>query len=327
MNVHTTTPVLSVSTAEGVNIVSTPRGDIRAKKVVYTTNAYTFGLLPEYEPAIIPAKGIVAHISVPRGTKARLLSQTYIIRPDASDGADYMIVRPDGSIIIGGAHQIHTFLEKGPAGNTEWFGNIDDSTLIESTKEYWDGYMQRYFKGWEDTDAKVEELWTGSMRSCCSRNYMFDANQGRSNGLLIRLGTTHRPSPFSAKSIYSSRVQWAWYAGYLLVNQGTRRDDPARHAVRADRGTADFQNHLCETGSCTDREGRGRYPPCRTVDISYIYIQEKIMYLFFLNDANALVQIIEHIIKPNTTPHQARRCNACDICIVPCTRTLSQPEQ
>ncbi|GAM44026.1 hypothetical protein TCE0_060r19316 [Talaromyces pinophilus] len=164
VNVQTTTPVLSVvsSSADDVNIIHTPRGTIRSKKVVYTTNAYTFGLLPEYAPAIIPAKGIVAHISLPESKKPPLLSQTYVLRPDSSDGADYMIVRPDGSIIIGGAHQIHTFPEKGPEGNTEWFGNTDDSRLIDSTSGYWDGYMQRHFKGWEDTEAKVEELWTGT---------------------------------------------------------------------------------------------------------------------------------------------------------------------
>lgn len=162
VNIQTTTPVLSVSSTEGVHIVNTSRGTIRAKKVVYTTNAYTFGLVPEYAPSIIPAKGIVAHISVADGKRPPLLSQTYILRPDASDGADYMIVRPDGSIIIGGAHQIHTFPEKGPQGNAEWYGNVDDSSLIDSTREYWDGYMQRYFHGWEDTDAKVEKLWTGS---------------------------------------------------------------------------------------------------------------------------------------------------------------------
>lgn len=162
VNIQTTTPVLSVSSTEGVHIVNTSRGTIRAKKVVYTTNAYTFGLVPEYAPSIIPAKGIVAHISVADGKRPPLLSQTYILRPDASDGADYMIVRPDGSIIIGGAHQIHTFPEKGAQGNAEWYGNIDDSSLIDSTREYWDGYMQRYFHGWEDTDAKVEKLWTGS---------------------------------------------------------------------------------------------------------------------------------------------------------------------
>lgn len=168
VNVQTTTPVLSVSQSDDINIISTPRGTIRAKKVIYTTNAYTFGLLPEYLPAIIPAKGMVAHISVPNGRKPPPpLSQTYVLRPDSSDGADYMIVRPDGSIVIGGAHQIHTFPEKGPQGNTEWFGNIDDSRLIDSTRGYWDGYMQRYFKGWEDTEAKVEELWTGSMSPPC----------------------------------------------------------------------------------------------------------------------------------------------------------------
>ncbi|EED13690.1 conserved hypothetical protein [Talaromyces stipitatus ATCC 10500] len=167
VNIQTTTPVTSVTSDGSIwHTIATPRGTVKAKKVVYTTNAYTFGLLPEYEPAIIPAKGMVAHIVSPtdgKGKRPPFLSQTYILRPDSSDGADYMIVRPDGSIIIGGAHQIHTFPEKGPEGNSEWYGNIDDASLIESTKDYFEGYMQRYFVGWEDTGAVVEGLWTGIM--------------------------------------------------------------------------------------------------------------------------------------------------------------------
>jgi glycine/D-amino acid oxidase-like deaminating enzyme len=153
---QTTTPVNSVtSETPDRHIIHTPRGSIKAKKVVYTTNAYTFGLLPEYERAIFPARGIVAHISVPENqTPPHLSLSSYALRVDPRTGVDYLIVRPDGSIIVGGAHHLHD--------NNDWFNNIDDSKLIESTKDYFDGYMQRHFKGWEDSGASVKELWTGS---------------------------------------------------------------------------------------------------------------------------------------------------------------------
>lgn len=170
LNVQTRTPVTSVTTSSSKDedeykiTVTTPRGTIKAKKVVYTTNAYTFGLLPEYERAIIPARGIVAHIDIPPDLKEMplRLSQTYVLNTDSEIGTDYLIVRPDGSIVVGGAHQIHTSHGQGPLENSEWYGNIDDGSLIENTKEYFDGYMQRYFTGWERSGAYVKELWTGS---------------------------------------------------------------------------------------------------------------------------------------------------------------------
>jgi glycine/D-amino acid oxidase-like deaminating enzyme len=158
VNLQTTTPVNSVtSEAPDRHVIHTPRGSIKAKKVVYTTNAYTFGLLPEYERAIFPARGIVARISVPENqTPPHLPLSSYALRVDPRTGVDYLIARPDGSIIVGGAHHVHQ------DNNDEWFNNIDDSKLIESTKDYFDGYMQKHFNGWEDSGASVKELWTGS---------------------------------------------------------------------------------------------------------------------------------------------------------------------
>jgi hypothetical protein len=69
---------------------------------------------------------------------------------------DYLISREDGSIVVGGAKRdFYRDL------NT-WFDNSDDSTLIESAKGYFDGYMQRTFKGWDDSLASVDKIWTGS---------------------------------------------------------------------------------------------------------------------------------------------------------------------
>jgi hypothetical protein len=69
---------------------------------------------------------------------------------------DYLISREDGSIVVGGAKRdFYRDL------NT-WFDNSDDSTLIESAKGYFDGYMQRTFKGWDGSLASVDKIWTGS---------------------------------------------------------------------------------------------------------------------------------------------------------------------
>ena len=83
-----------------------------------------------------------------------MVTNSYIIHT-LDKGVDYLIPRSDGSIVVGGAsHKFRPFKE-------QWFNNIDDSNLIETATRYYDGYMQRTFRGWEDTDAKVDQIWTG----------------------------------------------------------------------------------------------------------------------------------------------------------------------
>jgi glycine/D-amino acid oxidase-like deaminating enzyme len=69
---------------------------------------------------------------------------------------DYLIPRPDGSIVVGGAKS--TFFHD----SSEWYNNTDDSSLIEPARRYFDNYMQRHFRGWEDTGAYTNRVWTGS---------------------------------------------------------------------------------------------------------------------------------------------------------------------
>ncbi|KAL4890099.1 phosphoenolpyruvate phosphomutase-domain-containing protein [Aspergillus ambiguus] len=164
INVQALTPMTSVNSTASGHIVHTPRGSISTLKVVYASNAYTFGLLPEYSASIVPSRGIICHIDVPEGKRAPFLPYSYVIRSEDGKGSSYLISRPDGSIVVGGAH--YTFREDKP----QWFGVIDDSTLIEPTKDYYHGYMQRIFRGWEDTGAYVKEMWTGIMA------YSYDTN-------------------------------------------------------------------------------------------------------------------------------------------------------
>lgn len=156
-NLQTHTPVTSVTRNDsGGFTVTTPRGTITAKKVVHANNAYVSGLLPQYSQSIVPCKGLCTHISVPEGTRAPLLNNSYIIREE-DETVSYLIPRADGSIVVGGANvRYRPHLD-------QWYNNMDDSTLIEEVKDYYDGYMQRIFHGWENSGAKVSKTWTGVM--------------------------------------------------------------------------------------------------------------------------------------------------------------------
>lgn len=157
-NLQTHTPVVSVSEAPGDDgrwTVSTPRGSIRAKRVVFASNAYTSAIASEYKERIVPVRGTCSYIVTPNPPVNPLLS-SYSLRSKSWD-YDYLIPRPDGSVVVGGAKSTYlTDLSK-------WYDNTDDSRLIDSATGCFDNYMQRYFHGWEHTGAHVDQVWTGSM--------------------------------------------------------------------------------------------------------------------------------------------------------------------
>ncbi|KAF7593800.1 hypothetical protein BBP40_010856 [Aspergillus hancockii] len=157
INVQTFTPVTSVATDGPGQVVNTLRGSIRASKVIYASNAYISGLLPEYSANIIPCRGICCHIALPKDKPAPFLPYSYIIGTTTGEsGGSYLISRPDGSIIVGAQR---TFLDQ----RDQWYRVVDDSTLIEPAKDYYNNFMQRTFKDWENSGAYVKEIWTGIM--------------------------------------------------------------------------------------------------------------------------------------------------------------------
>lgn len=159
LNLQTNTLVTSVSPAPDFQrgwAVQTSRGTVKANKVVVASNSYTPSLLPEYREQIIPYRGVSCHITTPG--PAPLLVNTYALR-FADWDFDYLIPRPDGSIVVGGARSAY-FRNK-----DLWYGNTNDDEVIEEARRYFDGYMQRNFRGWENSDAKVSEIWTGSESS------------------------------------------------------------------------------------------------------------------------------------------------------------------
>lgn len=160
VNLQTNTSVTSISESpnpeNGKWTVTTPRGGIHAAKVVFATNGYTAGIAPQFTNKIIPVRGICSRIVTPEDRPSPILTNTYSIR-HGSGLYDYLIPRPDGSIIVGGAKP--DFWED----KSLWYGVYDDSKLIEPAKNYFDGLMQRTFRGWEDSHAYTDKVWTGSM--------------------------------------------------------------------------------------------------------------------------------------------------------------------
>jgi glycine/D-amino acid oxidase-like deaminating enzyme len=164
VNLQTHTPVTSItSDPQGGFIVETPRGKMHAGNVIHANNAYVSGLLPEYAKNIIPCKGICCRITVPEGATAPLLNNSYINRAE-DNTLSYFVPRADGSIIVGGAANVFR------PHKSQWYDNVDDSVLIDSAKDYYDNYMQRTYRGWEDTGAKIDKIWTGVM------GYSYDSN-------------------------------------------------------------------------------------------------------------------------------------------------------
>lgn len=170
VNLQTNTPVLSSSSepdGEGYWSFETERGIIRAKKVVFATNGYTAGILPEYRDAILPRRACCSHISTPasrsnsRDAEKRVgngQDSSYCIAPPGG-GFDYLIQRPDGSIVVGGG----SVLYRGILGVT--VGCYDDSTLIPQlggdVGGYYDGYLERWFKEGSEGE-RLETVWSGS---------------------------------------------------------------------------------------------------------------------------------------------------------------------
>jgi glycine/D-amino acid oxidase-like deaminating enzyme len=160
VNLQTNTPVTGIDAVERADkkdgsfswTVKTPRGAVKCGTVIHATNGYSAALLPEMHAKIVPVKGMVARLVPKDGPK---MTDSFMMRFSEYE-YDYMIPRPDGSIIVGGARRdFYHDLD-------QWFDVSDDSSLIEGARHYFDGYMQRHFRGWESVEVNTPELWTGS---------------------------------------------------------------------------------------------------------------------------------------------------------------------
>nr|POF13825.1 gamma-glutamylputrescine oxidoreductase [Quercus suber] len=132
--------------------LKTSRGTVKAKQVVYATNAFTASLVPELRNLLVPVRGVCCRIVLPEMESLKTLKQSYSIRFNDWEH-DYLIPMPDGSIILGGARRnYYQQLQS-------WYDNFDDAHVIEFAESHFDGYMQRLFRDWEHSGAYTDSAF------------------------------------------------------------------------------------------------------------------------------------------------------------------------
>lgn len=171
---YTNTPVHAVQgTPSSPSVPGTPvtistcKGVVRATKVIYATNGYVAGLLPQYRGVIVPIIGQNSRIVPNEATRQRVPSvgHTYNFHYTGA-WADYLNPRPDGAIIHGGGGRS---FRKDPADRSRtWFNTVDESALIsDQVTDDFQKFDQEHFYGWEDSESRVDSAWTGGKSALC----------------------------------------------------------------------------------------------------------------------------------------------------------------
>ncbi|OHE93083.1 FAD dependent oxidoreductase [Colletotrichum orchidophilum] len=176
MKLFTETPALSVKKVQqGVSedsegsegayrwIIETPKGQIRARRVVLATNGYTAFLHRRFQEVIVPMRGQITAHRPGSNIPETGLATTYSFIYEA--GYEYMIPKPAGTqfagdIVIGGG-----LVRAHDAGLGE-YGTTDDSRLNPVISSYLRETTPRYFgEDWGDDDpeGRVRAEWTGIM--------------------------------------------------------------------------------------------------------------------------------------------------------------------
>lgn len=158
-NLQANTPLTSFKKLDdGTICVSTPRGDVITKKLVFATNGYTKAILSEFKDVILPFKGTVTHI-VPKTEAVPHLNFSSVLYFDKSK-ADYLINRTDGTIVIGGGNDA---LLKGKKDLSECVDTVDDSYILSESKDYLQDYANKTFSSWAKLDTENDYYWSGIM--------------------------------------------------------------------------------------------------------------------------------------------------------------------
>ncbi|KAL8838060.1 MAG: hypothetical protein Q9170_002296 [Blastenia crenularia] len=166
LNLQTETLVSSITRSGSDRhgwVVETPRGCVRAERVVMATNGYTAYLYPPVRGIIVPLRGTVAAQRPGCGMPEEGLKTTYSFI--YGNGYEYMTFRPAGSkfagdLVIGGCST------KAPKeGLYEW-GTTDDTTMDPEIGQYVRDSAAEYFGpqwGEDHPEGRTRKQWTGIM--------------------------------------------------------------------------------------------------------------------------------------------------------------------
>ncbi|KFZ12021.1 hypothetical protein V501_04419 [Pseudogymnoascus sp. VKM F-4519 (FW-2642)] len=161
------TPATSISVSEdGLFIVSTPRGDIRAKHVVHASNAHIGHLVPGFRGRVYPLRGQMSAQVPPKGFSHQGEKRSWSFEYDV--GFDYLTQLPKretkagewddgGEMMFGGG-----FVQAGFSGLVE-MGVASDAELNENAAEHLTQGLGKAFENVGGDGFKVKSMWTGNM--------------------------------------------------------------------------------------------------------------------------------------------------------------------
>ena len=161
------TPATSISVSEeGLFIVSTPMGNIRAKHVVHASNAHVGHLVPGFRGRVYPLRGQMSAQLPPKGFSHQGDNRSWSFEYDV--GFDYLTQLPKrkavenerdggGEMMFGGG-----FVQAGFSGLVE-MGVASDAELNENVAVHLRQGLGGAFDNVGEDKFEVKSMWTGNM--------------------------------------------------------------------------------------------------------------------------------------------------------------------
>ncbi|KFY68644.1 hypothetical protein V496_00910 [Pseudogymnoascus sp. VKM F-4515 (FW-2607)] len=161
------TPATSISVSDdGLFIVSTPRGNIRAKHVVHASNAHIGHLVPGFRGRVYPLRGQMSAQVPPKEFSHQGGERSWSFEYDV--GVDYLTQLPKteaeadkvdggGEMMFGGG-----FVQAGFSGLVE-MGVASDAELNEDVAVHLRQGLGKAFESNGEDGFEVKKMWTGNM--------------------------------------------------------------------------------------------------------------------------------------------------------------------
>ncbi|KAH8800502.1 FAD dependent oxidoreductase [Xylogone sp. PMI_703] len=168
LNIETQTPVISVTYSSNEDmkypyVINTPRGSIRAAKVIHCTNGWTGHLLPKLRGSIFPIRGTMS------------CQKSGPLFPNIGgkrswnfySGPQY---HSDSAVFEGGLYYMQQNQKTGDifiGGEMQHVGDLisaDDSSISSLSRDNLATILPKVFKlGWESETAEIQKVWSGVM--------------------------------------------------------------------------------------------------------------------------------------------------------------------
>ena len=213
-NLQTNTPVTRLRRMKNSWLVHTPRGKVMAKSVLLATNAYTSHLLPDFQNLIVPNRGQVAAVEVPKDSIP--LSNTYVWFVDDGDSDVYLIQRDvSNTIILGGLRLSVPGGEKCISRD-----NVINHEIADELHEASSHALKLRPKGEPEQKVLPSSMdWTGIMGFSADSHPWVGAvpeELGGGEGLYIAAGYTGHGMPTAARSAIAAAQQILKTSGVQL---------------------------------------------------------------------------------------------------------------